>query len=410
MVDVQADGQAELRADVIVVAAGRGTRAGDGLPKQYRSLGGRPLLRHTLERFLAQPGIRRVVTVIDPAHAGLYAAATQGLVGAGGAGLAAPVAGGATRQASVRAGLEALAEDPPELVLIHDAARPFITARLVADALETAARHGAAVPVLRLVDTVKRWEADGFVVSGPDRDQMRSVQTPQSFRYALIRGAHLAQAGRDDLTDDAAVADAAGHRVASFAGEAGNLKLTTPEDFVSAERVLARELRDLADVRTATGYDVHAFGEGDHVMLGGIAIPFGRGLSGHSDADVVLHALTDALLGTIGAEDIGFHFPPSKPEWKGAASDQFLRHAVDLVAAKGGRVAHLDTTIVCEEPKIGPHREAMRERIAEIAGLPVARVSVKATTSERLGFTGRREGIAALATATVRLPFAEDEI
>lgn len=406
---MQADLRADMRADVIVVAAGRGIRAGDGLPKQYRLVGGRPLLRHTLECFLGQPGIRRVVTVIDPVHAGLYATATQGLAARFGADrLAAPVAGGAMRQASVRAGLEALADAPPELVLIHDAARPFVTARLVADALAAAAQHGAAVPVLRLVDTVKRCEAEGFVVSGPDRDLLRSVQTPQSFRYPLIRDAHRALAGRDDLTDDAAVADAAGHRVASFAGDAANLKLTTPEDFVSAERVFARELQDLADVRTATGYDVHAFGEGDHVMLGGLAIPHGRGLSGHSDADVVLHALTDALLGTIGAQDIGFHFPPSKPEWKGAASDQFLRHAVGLVTAKGGRVAHLDATIVCEEPKIGPHREAMREAIARIAGLPVSRVSVKATTSEQLGFTGRREGIAALATATVRLPWGED--
>lgn len=395
--------RAQIRADVVIVAAGRGTRAGEGLPKQYRPVGGRPLLRHTLERFLGQPGIRRVVTVIDPVHGELYALATEGL-----SGLAAPVAGGATRQASVRAGLEALAADPPDIVLIHDAARPFVTPRLVSDALEAAARHGAAVPVLRLIDTVKLCAAEGFVVSGPDRDALRSVQTPQSFRYELIRAAHQALAGRDDLTDDAAVADAAGHRVAAFAGDAANLKLTTPEDFVSAERQLMRELQDLGDVRSATGYDVHAFGEGDHVMLGGIAIPHGRGLAGHSDADVVLHALTDALLGTIGAQDIGFHFPPSKPEWKGAASDRFLRHAVALVAEKGGRVAHLDATIVCEEPKIGPHREAMRERIAAIAGLPVARVSVKATTSERLGFTGRREGIAALATATVRLPWTED--
>ena len=393
-----------VQADVIVVAAGRGTRAGDGLPKQYRPLGGVILLRRTLQRFLGQPGIRRVVTVIDPDHAELYQDAIKGL-----SGLGVPVAGGATRQASVRAGLEALAHDPPQLVLIHDAARPFVDARLVADALDAAARHGAAVPALRLVDTVKACEAEGFVISGPDRDGLRSVQTPQSFRYALIRESHRVLAGRADLTDDAAVADAAGHRVATFAGDPANIKLTTPEDFVTAERYLTRELRELADVRTATGYDVHAFGEGDHVMLGGIAIPHGRGLAGHSDADVVLHALTDALLGTIGAQDIGFHFPPTKAEWKGAASDQFLRHAVELVAARGGRVAHLDATIVCEEPKIGPHREAMRERIAEIAGLPVSRVSVKATTSERLGFTGRREGIAALATATVRLPFAEGE-
>ncbi|WP_428030191.1 bifunctional 2-C-methyl-D-erythritol 4-phosphate cytidylyltransferase/2-C-methyl-D-erythritol 2,4-cyclodiphosphate synthase [Ancylobacter sp.] len=389
----------QMRTDVIVVAAGSGQRAGGGLPKQYRLLGGASVLRRTLLRFLGQPGIRRVLPVISPEHAPLCAAALAGLDG-----VMPPVAGGATRQASVRAGLEALAQDPPDLVLIHDAARPFVSARLVADAIAAAAAHGAAVPALALVDTLKAVAEPGFLASGPDRDGVRSVQTPQSFRYDLIRAAHRAQAGANDLTDDAAVAEAAGHRVASFAGDPTNIKLTTPEDFVTAER---RLLAELADVRTATGFDVHAFGPGDHVVLGGLRIPHAFGLAGHSDADVVLHALTDALLGTIGAGDIGHHFPPSDPQWKGAASDQFLAHAAGLVREARGRIAHLDATVICEAPKIGPHREAMRQRIAAIVDVPLARVSVKATTSEQLGFTGRREGIAAMAAATVRLPWVD---
>lgn len=388
-----------MRTDVIVVAAGRGQRAGDGLPKQFRTLGGQSVLRRTLMRFIGQPGIRHIQIVTHPDHDEFCAEAIIDLPG-----VLKPVPGGATRQASVRAGLEALVSDPPDLVLIHDAARPFVAARVIADAIDTAERHGAAVPALSLVDTIKAVAADGLVGSGPDRARLRSVQTPQSFRYELILAAHRSQIGNDDLTDDAAVAEAAGHRVASFAGDAANVKLTTPEDFVTAERNL---MNDLGDVRTATGFDVHSFGPGDHVMLGGIAIPHEFGLAGHSDADVVLHALTDALLGTIGAADIGHHFPPSDPKWKGAASDQFLAHAAELVRAAGGRIAHLDATVICEAPKVGPHREAMRERIAAIVSIPVSRVSVKATTSERLGFTGRREGIAAMSAATVRLPWTD---
>lgn len=388
-----------MRTDVIVVAAGRGQRAGEGLPKQYRPLGGQAVLRHTLSRFLGQPGIRYVLPVISPEHADLYAMALGGLEG-----VLPAVPGGATRQSSVRAGLEALAQDPPDLVLIHDAARPFVSERLVADAIASAAAHGAAVPTLAVIDTLKAIGEPGFVATGPDRDRLRGVQTPQSFRYELILAAHRARAGQDDLTDDAAVAESAGHRVAAFTGDPANIKLTTPEDFVTAERNV---LASLADVRTATGFDVHAFGPGDHVVLGGLRIPHTQGLAGHSDADVVLHALTDALLGTIGSGDIGHHFPPSDPQWKGAASDRFLVHAADLVRAAGGRIAHLDATVVCEAPKIGPHREAMRARIAAIVDIPVARVSVKATTSEQLGFTGRREGIAALAAATVRLPWID---
>lgn len=388
-----------MRTDVIVVAAGNGLRAGEGRPKQYRPLGGIPVLRHTLMAFLGQPGIRHVLPVISPEHAALCASALAGLDG-----VLPPVAGGATRQASVRAGLDALAQDPPDLVLIHDAARPFVSPRLVAQAIATAASEGAGVPALPVVDTLKALGEDGFLATGPDRSAVRGVQTPQAFRYDLIRAAHRAQAGADDLTDDAAVAEAAGHRVAAFPGDPANFKLTTREDFVTAERHL---LAELADVRTATGFDVHAFGPGDHVMLGGVRIPHDFALAGHSDADVVLHALTDALLGTIGSGDIGHHFPPSDPQWKGAASDQFLAHAASLVRAAGGRIAHLDATVICEAPKIGPHREAMRARIAAIVDIPVARVSVKATTSEQLGFTGRREGIASLAAATVRLPWID---
>ncbi|WP_029355931.1 bifunctional 2-C-methyl-D-erythritol 4-phosphate cytidylyltransferase/2-C-methyl-D-erythritol 2,4-cyclodiphosphate synthase [Bosea sp. 117] len=388
-----------MRTDVIVVAAGRGQRAGEGLPKQFREIGGQSVLRRTLTQFAAHPAIRRIQLVIHPDDEELCALATRDL-----AGILTPVAGGATRQASVRAGLEALAGDPPDLVLIHDAARPFVSAELIGRAIAAAQEHGAAVPALALVDTVKALDAEGRLATGPDRARLRTVQTPQSFRYALILAAHRAHVGAADLTDDAAVAEAAGHAVAAFQGAAENVKLTTPEDFVTAERTA---LASLADVRTATGFDVHAFGPGDHVTLGGLKIPHEFGLSGHSDADVVLHALTDALLGTIGAGDIGQHFPPSDPQWKGADSELFLAHAIGLVREAGGRIAHLDATVICEAPKIGPHREAMRERIAAIAGLPIGRVSVKATTSERLGFTGRREGIAALAAATVRLPWTD---
>lgn len=390
-----------MRTDVIVVAAGSGQRAGEGLPKQFRVIGGQSVLRRTLLRFIGQPGIRHLQIVVHPDHASLYEEAVAGLPG-----IMPPVAGGATRQASVRAGLEALAVDPPDLVLIHDAARPFADARLIGDTIAAAAYHGAAVPALALVDTIKSVPEAGFVGSGPDRNALRSVQTPQGFRFDLILAAHRALAHQGDLTDDAAVAEAAGHKVAHFPGDPANTKITTPEDFVIAEHKL---LAELADVRTATGYDVHAFVPGDHVMLGGVRIPHTCGVTGHSDADVVLHALTDAVLGTIGEADIGFHFPPSDPKWKGSSSDRFLVHAVDLVRQRGGRIAHLDATVICEAPKVGPHREAMRAEIARIAGISPARVSVKATTSEELGFTGRREGIAAMAAATVRLPWRDDE-
>lgn len=384
----------------IVVAAGRGSRAGEGLPKQYRAVDGEAVLRRTLRRLCAHPDIAEIQVVIHPDDATLYAQASAGLPR-----LRPAVAGGADRQASVLCGLEALAETPPDLVLIHDAARPFLSPALISRAIASARDHGAAVPGLPVTDTIKIVDEHGHVASTPDRAALRAVQTPQAFRYDMLRAAHAAaaQAAQAGLTDDAAVMEWAGHRVMVFAGETENVKLTHPTDFA------ARPARaPLTDVRTGTGFDVHAFGPGDHVMLGGIPVPFAQGLDGHSDADVGLHALTDAVLGALCDGDIGTHFPPSDPQWKGATSDRFLAFAAERVRARGGVIAHLDLTLICEAPKVGPHRDAMRARIAEIVGLAVDRVSVKATTTERLGFAGRREGIAAMASATIRLPDSED--
>jgi 2-C-methyl-D-erythritol 4-phosphate cytidylyltransferase / 2-C-methyl-D-erythritol 2,4-cyclodiphosphate synthase len=319
--------------------------------------------------------------------------------------LSPPVAGGATRQASVRAGLEALAARAPELVLIHDAARPFLTGALIDRAISAGKMSGAAVPGVVIADTVKAIGADATVAETLDRSRLRIVQTPQVFAFDLILKAHrqAAAKGLENFTDDAALAEWAGHRVSVFEGETGNVKVTTNEDFARAE---ISHLASLSDIRTGNGFDVHAFADGDHVMLGGVRIPHSRGVTGHSDADVVLHALVDAILGTLADGDIGSHFPPSDPQWKGASSDRFLAFACERVRARRGIIAHLDVTIVCEAPRVSPHRDAMRARIAEIAKIPVTRVAVKATTSEKLGFTGRGEGIVAMATATVRLPWS----
>jgi len=383
----------------IVVAAGRGLRAGGDLPKQYRDFGGEPVIRPSLARFAAHPGIAFVQPVIHPQDEPIYRASTAGID------LLAPVGGGATRQASVRAGLEALVPRRPDIVLVHDAARPFLSDDLIARAIAAASASGAAVPAVAIADTVKRVDDAGIVVETIDRTRLRGIQTPQAFAFELLHQAHrrAAASGRDDFTDDAALAEWAGHKVAVFEGEAANVKLTTNEDFMRAEALL---LARLADVRTGSGFDVHAFADGDHVMLGGVRIAHARGLAGHSDADVVLHALVDAILGALADGDIGQHFPPSDPQWLGAASDRFLAFACERVRARGGLIAHLDATVVCEAPRVGPHRDTMRARIAAIAGIPAGRVAVKATTSEQLGFTGRREGIAAMATATVRLPWS----
>jgi 2-C-methyl-D-erythritol 4-phosphate cytidylyltransferase/2-C-methyl-D-erythritol 2,4-cyclodiphosphate synthase len=319
-----------------------------------------------------------------------------------------PANGGATRQASVHAGLEALAAQTPDLVLIHDAARPFVSAALISRAIDAASRTGAAIPAIAVTDTVKQIDQRGDVAATPERARLRIAQTPQAFRFDVILDAHrrAAREGRSDFTDDAALAEWAGLTVATFEGDPANMKLTTPEDFVREE---ARLGVTLGDVRTANGYDVHAFGEGDHVMICGVRVPHTKGFVAHSDGDVGVHALVDAILGALADGDIGSHFPPTDPEWKGAASDQFLKYAVERVSARGGRIAHLDVTLICERPKLGPHRDAMRARIAAIAQLELSRVAVKATTSERLGFTGREEGIAAIASATIRLPWSDQD-
>jgi len=384
----------------VVVAAGRGHRAGGEIPKQYRLIGGQPVVRATLATFLEHPDIDTVQTVIHPDDKESFGAATSTL-----ADLPSPVWGGATRQASVRAGIEALRTTRPDIVLIHDAARPFITGALITRAIAAAAEHGAAIPAVAVADTVKKIDERDIVTETVDRSRLRLVQTPQAFTFDLIADAHnrAAAAGRDDFTDDAALAEWAGHRVAVFAGEAGNVKLTTNEDFIRAEALRAAEL---GDVRIGSGFDVHAFGDGDHVMLGGVRIPHSRGLTGHSDADVVLHALVDALLGALADGDIGTHFPPNDPQWRGAASERFLAFACERVRARRGVIAHLDITLVCEAPRLSPYRDAIRARIAAIAGIAAERVAIKATTSEKLGFTGRGEGIVAMATATVRLPWS----
>jgi 2-C-methyl-D-erythritol 4-phosphate cytidylyltransferase/2-C-methyl-D-erythritol 2,4-cyclodiphosphate synthase len=387
------------RVAAVVVAGGRGLRAGGDLPKQYRPILGEPVIRPSLAAFARRRDICAVQPVIHPDDVALLEQATEGLD------LLPAVPGGATRQASVRAGLEALASERPDLVLVHDAARPFVSDALIGRAIAAAAASGAAIPAIAVSDTVKTIDAAGCVTGTIDRAHLRLVQTPQAFAFSALLDAHrrAKAAGRDDFTDDAQLAEWAGLKVATFEGEAGNVKLTTNDDFIRAE---AAGLAALSDVRTGFGFDVHAFGDGDHVMLGGVRIPHGRGLSGHSDADVVLHALVDAILGALAEGDIGVHFPPTDPQWRGAASDRFLAFAVERVRSRGGRIAHLDVTIVCEAPRIGPHRDAIRARIAAIAALPVERVGVKATTSEKMGFTGRGEGMAAFANATVRLPWS----
>jgi 2-C-methyl-D-erythritol 4-phosphate cytidylyltransferase / 2-C-methyl-D-erythritol 2,4-cyclodiphosphate synthase len=384
---------------VVVVAAGKGTRVGGDTPKQFRRIGDEIMLRRTLLTLVEAPQVGLVQPVIRPEDQAAFAQA------AGQLDLLPAAFGGATRQASVRAGLEALEQHKPDIVLVHDAARPFATRALVARAVEAAKKSGAAVPGLPVTDTVKTVDRQGFVQQTLDRGSLCTIQTPQAFAYTDLLAAHrrAAAAGREDFTDDAALAEWAGMKVAVFEGEPGNIKITNPEDFARAE---AAQFSNLGDVRTGTGIDVHAFAPGDHVMLGGVRVPHAKALTGHSDADVGLHALTDALLGALADGDIGSHFPPSDPQWKGASSHRFFVFAVERVKARGGRIAHLDLTLVCEAPKIGPHRDAMRAKIAALAGLTLDRVAVKATTSEKLGFTGRGEGIAAYATATVRLPWA----
>src|SRR6185312_13184690 len=379
------------RTAAILVAAGRGLRAGAGGPKQYRMIGGQSVIFRAMEAFCAHPQVSIVQPVLHPEDNAMFIAACGGLRHA------APAAGGATRQASVHAGLEALVGEKPDIVLIHDAARPFVSPAVISRAIEATAKTGAAIPTIAVNDTVKLIDGAGHVEATPERARLRIAQTPQAFKYDVILEAHrrAAREGRSDFTDDAALAEWVGLTVATFEGDAANMRLTTPEDFVREE---ARLAASLGDIRTGTGYDVHAFGEGDHVMLCGVRVPHNKGFLAHSDGDVGLHALVDAILGALADGDIGSHFPPSDPKWKGAASDKFLKYAIDRVTARGGRIANLEVTLICERPKVGPYRDAMRARIAE-----------KATTSERLGFTGREEGIAAMASATIRLPWRDND-
>ncbi len=391
-----------MRTAAIIVAAGRGSRAGSAeIPKQYQVVGGQAVLRRSIETFLDSGLADLLVPVIGPDDAGQYEK-----IAPRDARLLPPITGGATRQASVRNGLAALADSRPDRVLIHDAARPFAGRDLIARVTHALDTADAVVPVLPVASTLKT-VTDGTVTATVPRDGLFAAETPQGFRYELIRAAHerAATAGKE-FTDDAAVAEWAGIAVKTVAGDPANVKLTTAADIAAADRRLTMEaaLR-LGDVRVGVGYDVHPFGPGDETMLGGVGIPHTRGLIGHSDADVVLHALTDAVLGAIGDGDIGAHFPPSDAQWKGAASEKFLAEAAARVRARGGVIAHLDVTYLGEGPKVAPHREAMRAKIAAIAGIAVDRVGVKATTNEGLGFIGRGEGAAAYAVATVRLPF-----
>ena len=376
-----------------MVAAGRGVRAGGDLPKQYQPILGLSLLRHSVNALRLCPKITAIAVVINENDRAVYAKAVAGLD------LLPPVIGGATRQESVRLGLESLAGLGFDGVLIHDGARPFPSPRLMTRLAEHLGGSEGIIPGLVVADSLKR-VAGAYVQEAVEREALCRVQTPQAFPFNAILTAHRKFAGQA-MSDDAAVARAAGMKVRIVAGEEDNFKVTEAADFKRAEQhILMRH----GDIRTGQGYDVHKFGPGDHVMLCGVKIPHTQGLVGHSDADVGLHALTDAILGAIGAGDIGQHFPPSDPQWKGASSDRFLSHATGLVAAKGGIIAHVDVTIICEAPKVSPHRAAMGTRIAQILKLAPDRVSVKATTTEGLGFTGRREGIAAQAIATVRLP------
>jgi 2-C-methyl-D-erythritol 4-phosphate cytidylyltransferase/2-C-methyl-D-erythritol 2,4-cyclodiphosphate synthase len=381
----------------LVVAAGRGDRFGADLPKQYAPLAGRPLLRHSLSALAAHPGIGAVRAVIRNDDRDHYDRAAEGLT------LLEPVPGGASRQESVREGLESLKILTPKRVLIHDGARPLLPGGVIDRVLAALDEAPGAIAALPVTDTLKRGE-EGRIAGTVAREGLWRAQTPQGFHYPAILDAHRKVAASFELTDDAAVAEAAGLAVRLVEGAAENIKVTTPDDLAQAEALLAGGAALLAETRTGSGFDVHRFAPGDHVNLCGLRIPHERALLGHSDADVGLHALTDAVLGALSAGDIGQHFPPSDPQWRGADSGQFLAHARDLVAARKGRIINVDITLICESPKLAPHRDAMIERVAELLGIGTERVSVKATTTEGLGFTGRGEGIAAQATATLSLP------
>lgn len=379
-----------MKIAALIVAAGRGSRAGPGAPKQYRQLAGQPVLRRSLVAFTSHPGISDVLAVIHSDDADAYEAAATGLQR-----LLPPAHGGDTRQRSVMAGLEALAVAKPDAVLIHDGARPLISAQLISDCIAALATHDGVQAGLPVTDTVRKaW--NGMAGETLERDGLWRAQTPQGFRFEIILDAHRRMAGANH-TDDVAVAIAAGTEVAMVQGDEDNIKITSSSDLQRAERILMRG----GETKAGSGFDVHRFGPGDHIWLCGVKVPHDAGLIGHSDADAGLHAITDAILGALAAGDIGAHFPPSDPRWKGASSDIFLTHAAKLAKDAGARISHIDLTIICERPKVGPYAAAMRERVAGILGLDEGRVSIKATTTEGLGFTGRGEGLAAQAIATL---------
>jgi len=377
----------------LIVAAGAGDRFGGPVPKQYLDLGGMPILRRSVLAFLGHPHIDFIQIVINPAHRDRYDKAVGDLD------LPEPIEGGVTRQDSVRLGLEALAQkQKPQFVMIHDAARPLIDAATITAVRKALEGQRGAIAAKPLVDTLKRAEGE-IIATTIDRRNLWQAHTPQAFHFNDILAAHRAAQGAE-LTDDAAVAEKAGIAVALVPSNPDNMKITNPDDLDRAARLLGH---NFGDVRTGFGYDVHRLVPGDKIYLCGVAIPHDRKLEGHSDADVGLHAAVDAILGALGAGDIGVHFPPSDPQWKGKDSAHFVRHAVRMVHERGGIISHVDVTLICESPRIGPHRDAMLKRMAELLEVTSDRVSIKATTTERLGFLGREEGIAAQAVATVRL-------
>lgn len=378
------------RTAVIIVAAGRGQRFGSGTPKQYLEVCGQTLIRHAVAAFAAHPAIDAVLPVIHPDDADALGKALDGLD------YLPPVAGGAERQQSVLNGLEALTSFAPDKVLVHDAARPMISAALIDRVLLALDTSDGVIPALQVVDTLKRADASGLITDTVSREGLWRAQTPQGFGFDALLTAHRSVAGQT-LTDDAAVMEAAGHRVALVVGDENNIKVTTPDDLVRMETIMA-ESSKRPSFRIGSGYDVHRLGPGDHVTLLGVVIPHHQSLIGHSDADVALHAVTDAIFGALADGDIGSHFPPTDERWRGAASDRFLTYAAERMRGAGWDVENIDVTIICERPKIGPHRESMRSRLAEILETDRSRISVKATTTEKLGFTGREEGIAAEAS------------
>jgi len=371
-----------MKTAAIIVAAGRGLRAGGDLPKQFQPLRDRMVLEYTIAAFARHPQVSRIILVINLDDRDLLPALPDVEL----------VSGGATRDASVLAGLNAA--KGADLVLIHDAARPLVSQRIITDVLDALKTHAGAAPALPVTDALWRGQ-DGQVLTPQHRDGLFRAQTPQGFHLDQIIAAHASHKG--GALDDVEVALAAGLDVAIVTGDEANIKITTPEDFARAEQMMEQDM----DIRLGNGYDVHRFCDGDHVVLCGVEVPHTHGLDGHSDADVGMHAVTDAIYGALAMGDIGQHFPPSDPQWKGAASHIFLEHAVKMAGDHGFTISNADCTLVCEMPKIGPHAVAMRREMARIMGMDMGRVSVKATTSEQLGFTGRKEGIAALATVTL---------